>query len=587
VFVPSIYKIADPGFLMGDWYLDAMAAYHYPFKLFYARLLHYVSLPLLFLVSYCITLMVYLTGLKKLAKILFKDSNLFYILFPLLLLWPTTGLETNALIGGAFFESPLLATSLAIMAIAYFFESKLRHSFIFAGIATIVHIQIGCCMFIILTFTYILLNRRNLIQSLKDIRLPMVWYFIFFIGYFVFSSYPLTFLQKTSASDVVITKNLFINYAIFRIPHHFVLSSMPEKTFSFILLCLLGLVGITFKRREGIDNISIAFSSVILVGSFMQYIFIEFLQIDYLAKILFFRMTVFVTMLALMYFSHFLYTQLSERKKPFLVFLLILSIIYCRNPLIAILLVSALLLVTNSRYTFKEGALWCFILVLCTLLAALLIYHGSFLSQLHMMFIQGLQGILCKVNIILISIGILFLMVRIRLKLIPYLIPVLTLSILIIGLQIKKGFCYNISTHLVARNEWQELCFWIKRNTSHTPLFITPPYLQGFHLYAERKTLVDFKANPILERDILRWKKRLEDLTGEDDIFSIEQKGFDVCDFLNDRYSALSRNQVIHLAKKYNAEYIIFEKPKMLPFEILYETTHFVIYRLPRNIQYH
>ena len=66
MFVPSLYKIARPDFLKGDWYINALVPYHYTFKFIYAKLLNYISLPVLFFISYCIALYLIILGFKKL-----------------------------------------------------------------------------------------------------------------------------------------------------------------------------------------------------------------------------------------------------------------------------------------------------------------------------------------------------------------------------------------------------------------------------------------------------------------------------------------------------------------------------------------
>jgi hypothetical protein len=250
-FIPAIYKLANPAFLNGDWYVNSLIHYHYLFNLFYAKLTQFMPLPALFLFSYCCALFLYIFSLKKISKILFREDSPFYILFVLLMTWYTGGIEINSLIHLNDFESQFLATPVIIFAIAYFFENKTTKSFILAGIATLIHLQMGINIFIILLLSYLILNFRSPSKMLRDIGIPV-------LCYLMISLWPaITVFKNLLATDVAWDNRFYIDYIKFRIPHHFILTFSKDSLLNFVLLCFLGFMGFVSKRKDNTEDIII------------------------------------------------------------------------------------------------------------------------------------------------------------------------------------------------------------------------------------------------------------------------------------------------------------------------------------------
>ena len=564
-FIPAIYRLADPTFLAGDWYITSLISYHYPFNLFYSTLIHLIKLPILFFISYCLTLMLYIISIKKLSIILFKHNGPFYILFVLLMGWRNYGIEANALIHNNNFEAMFLAPPIAILAIAYFFENKMNKAFIFSAITTIVHILIGVNLFIILILCYIILYIRKPIQSMKKIFIPVLLYLII-------SSWQLIPALINAFKRAVDYKQFYINYLWFREPHHFILSTWGIGMIIFGLLCLLGLICLMKKEKGEIDKKSVIFVTIVLIGILIQYIFIEIIPIDFFARFHFYRMSIFVTMIAFMYIANYLYNIID---RSILFFLIAIIFIFGNDPLFGIMLVLLIELIFKKRYK---------ILFFLIAVAAILTLTSDFL------FIKA-TNYLCMFPFIPVILAVLlgtllYFLRSIEIKKLKYnivFIPLIILSVFTISTHIKEGLCYNINIHLTPQNKWEKLCFWIKDNTPQEDFFITPPYLYGFHLYAERSLLVDYKVPPVIETDIFEWKKRLEDVFRVDDVFSFRDR-FRRYEFFKERYNSLSEEEIKHLGEKYNADYIIFEKPKQLLFEVQYETKDYIIYKIPVKI---
>jgi len=82
-------------------------------------------------------------------------------------------------------------------------------------------------------------------------------------------------------------------------------------------------------------------------------------------------------------------------------------------------------------------------------------------------------------------------------------------------------------------------------------VFITPPYLQGFRVYSERSTVVE-------------WKDGTQQYFDSDYSYIWWERTNDIGDEVKEKYNNLSKERLIELCKKYNASYIVFPVTKSL-----------------------
>ena len=183
-FVQAIRKLARPELYPHDWLIGSLIHYHYWFNLLYARLMRFMDLPQLFLISCLVATVFYVVGFRRISRTLFRTDGPFYLLCALLMVWPTFGIENNALIPNNQYEAAFLSTSLAVLSIAYLLEAKAFVAFIFAGLATIFHEQIGLNLFLIESLYLIYMRRKDLRRLGKDLGIPV-------LAYLAVTGYPL------------------------------------------------------------------------------------------------------------------------------------------------------------------------------------------------------------------------------------------------------------------------------------------------------------------------------------------------------------------------------------------------------------
>ncbi|QDU31219.1 hypothetical protein ETAA8_63720 [Anatilimnocola aggregata] len=96
--------------------------------------------------------------------------------------------------------------------------------------------------------------------------------------------------------------------------------------------------------------------------------------------------------------------------------------------------------------------------------------------------------------------------------------------------------------------EWQRVCDWIERETPAQAGFLTPRRQQTFHWYAQRREAVNWKDVPQDAAGLMRWKAAMEEL-------------YPRATFVRD-LAAHSDDELVRLARKYNATYIVLDRAR-------------------------
>lgn len=110
--------------------------------------------------------------------------------------------------------------------------------------------------------------------------------------------------------------------------------------------------------------------------------------------------------------------------------------------------------------------------------------------------------------------------------------------------------------------EENDLCNWIRHNTSREAIFVTSPVdLNSFSWLSERATIAKYRLIPPTEAAIADWLQRLTDLSGSINPWEKIKRTKENQDVLRDRmtkgYDQLSTSQAIALMQKYRATYVV------------------------------
>jgi hypothetical protein len=120
---------------------------------------------------------------------------------------------------------------------------------------------------------------------------------------------------------------------------------------------------------------------------------------------------------------------------------------------------------------------------------------------------------------------------------------------------------------------WADIQKAAQKVSDKDDLFIIPPYKGDFGIYSLRASLGDWAEGShalyLGNKFADEWLSRMHDIGWK--TFAGEKEG----------YNKLTTEEVITVAKKYGAPFVISEKPKQFNLPHLYENTSFILYRIP------
>lgn len=149
----------------------------------------------------------------------------------------------------------------------------------------------------------------------------------------------------------------------------------------------------------------------------------------------------------------------------------------------------------------------------------------------------------------------------------------------------KKYITHNVQFgYEFPRNSWEDVQLWANRNTDKNDIIITPPNFAGFRYYSERAVVaewLDIILSTVNEEYGKEIWERLKDVCNSPIIGQCEgEYGYTCSRFCGEQYSKLDEAYLRYLAQKYNAGYIVVEKPRSLKFKQAYENNGFRVYKI-------
>ncbi|MCX7918519.1 MAG: hypothetical protein N3A72_02695 [bacterium] len=126
---------------------------------------------------------------------------------------------------------------------------------------------------------------------------------------------------------------------------------------------------------------------------------------------------------------------------------------------------------------------------------------------------------------------------------------------------------------------WEDVQRWAKEHSDKHSLWITPIYLSGFRVDSQRSTLVEWKDGALSVFNAgyaQEWYQRLQ-------AFGITvQTPVALQPIL---YRNLAESQFSTIAEKYNAQFVVVEKPQKLSFPLVYTNTQFNVYQVSERVR--
>jgi hypothetical protein len=563
---PWILRRLDSTLLAHDWFANTIP--HHPnFVFFFAWIGRLAPLPAAIFAFYLLTLFLFLYVTNRFAAVLFDDRRIFYVALFLFLRWGTEGLGGNGLWGeyllphNAAVPLCLLAFYMASPAAA---PPKPVAAALAAAAATWIHIQLGALTMLVLGLGMLFcLRREGLRQALAA------------GGAYIAVVAPTLIRQwrlYVSAPSPLSPKEFLALHAVLRQPHHLIPSSWPIADYCRFFL-VIGIAALAVRRRDKADRTILTWCGIILALCVAGYVFVETIPVKLIIKMQLFRMTVFVKFFAVLYLARFLVKTLEEGRWPQKA---------CALAILAIQNFAAIAVCAALIPALRQQRKW--VWGLCLLAAggaagiAMVVATSPNIAGPWRGFAVAPRGVWVGVA----TLAVLAWIARQNIHWLPA-----SLLVLAAALRIITGLpFYGFSGP--PNDSWRQFCRQVRTATPRDAVFITPPFLSGFQMFAARAEVADFKCTPSIETDLVEWKRRMNDLAGTPDL---RCSGWPQCAAaLFNGYSRLDERGFLGLAQKYGAQYVVAISQQSqhagsgrpLAFPVVLRVHDFVLYRMPQ-----
>jgi len=144
------------------------------------------------------------------------------------------------------------------------------------------------------------------------------------------------------------------------------------------------------------------------------------------------------------------------------------------------------------------------------------------------------------------------------------------LIIIIIILLIQSSYFININSRVKNDNLFkQDLYTFIRHNIPDNVEILIPFRMEDFRFRTGKISFIDIKFFQYDPNSLVKYNERYNDLFGNVPL-----------EFTEEKYNSINKKDIDYLKKKYNIKYALFEKPKSLDFNIVFENKKYVLYSI-------
>ena len=135
---------------------------------------------------------------------------------------------------------------------------------------------------------------------------------------------------------------------------------------------------------------------------------------------------------------------------------------------------------------------------------------------------------------------------------------------------------------------WKDAQLWAKENTSIDTMFITPPdkfwhYTPDWRVFSERSsvsTIPEIMVVHLSPESFVSFSSRFEDVA-PGAMANFNSNYVESIKITRNAYRSLTSEDYLRIAQKYQAGFLVIEKPSYVDFQIAYENSDYIIYSLP------
>ena len=232
--IPVVRRILNPGYLPGDFNIELRLFHHRVFAYILALLSSVAGEDRAIIILHILSFVALAAALYFLCRSLGLPLH-YYIFLGLLIAfnaaWTGLGLEENNFAGNREIQPTTMAHALVIAGTGALIKQRWKLAALFAGLATLLHLQIGLIFVILISPLYAAHLRKF---SVREIAL--------ILASFLVPAFPALLHMKKMFERGVADSAFTLSYLQWRMPHHFELISIEAAlwvTAHLLVLCLV------------------------------------------------------------------------------------------------------------------------------------------------------------------------------------------------------------------------------------------------------------------------------------------------------------------------------------------------------------
>lgn len=552
-FLPNIMHALAPSLFIVDDYFSSMSSYHPLFQSLCVFFAGIFGLHQGLFVIYCISAVVIVSAVISIVKLLCPERVRLAVLSGLLL-WHIGGVEATELAVKPITEASLLGNGLVLWGMFFCLRGRLLPAFIIAGLISFVHLPLSLSFFAILVVVYFWRKSADRDFSWKNL-------FLLSLIFFLLAGFPLSITAKHLAAQQSTLDFPFFSYLKFRVPHHFFVFLWRGTALKFLLLFFCGVYSFLHYKSERSVKKMLAICLAIIFGCVIQFMFIDIVSVEALAKIHFYRMGIFISFFALVLSLRFMAEKVLTFKETGLK-VMALTYFVSVTPYIGVPVFWGCVLF--SRLPLKRGLS----LIVCV---CYFFFWGGHLSGG-----SGFVGGRWPFYLLMLLGASLLVWIIIRISRVSQRL-LLSVPLLLVLVFIVPDNVKGINIFPSYRGGFMDVCRWAEENTDKKALFAVPPWQQGFAVFSKRTQFVSFKNAPYTSAGIGEWVRRMNVILGDDDILKWDKRGFRAFPHIKKRYNGLPDETRMSLAKKENIDYMIMDASVQTSLPVIYSNDSYQV----------
>ena len=549
--LPQIQHLLNPELYKNDYHVQEMVKfnpryYYYHIIYFLANL--GLSIPLVHFIYQFLAFGSVILACHAIINI-YTNSKLPAAAMTFLCLASSFTDVGNTLLFSTKSVSSTFAMGFAIWGIYFSLRQKWLTGYFFFGLACLLQFLVGFLPGLMMMPVLILasVKQRKFKNLILSIALLAVMASIVYL--------PML-LTGTTSSDTINNADFIYIYAKIRNPHHILPSywNVGNNWLNFISLTIGGLLCINNTnelRKEDKINFAIIIGTSVL-ALLLNYLFVEVYPVALIAKLQLARTVPFAQIIIFIAIS-LLFDRLYQAKQLAIGLLLLIILTLPNRGILFLALFVFLSICQTQKYTLpKRYTILPWFFTAGTLIFSL-IYPLTNSAEI----IDRLISIPVLFSILAFPFILENLSISTAIKQIfTNLLAFTTTSILVLGIAgilpkpMLEIFETRVNINAVPSDDLNQLALRFSQSSNQDALVLIPPSVTSFQYFSQRAIVVNFKNFPLTEKGIKEWQNRMETVLGVPLNPQMIWGG-------NDLFSRRNSADLIQVARKYHADYIL------------------------------